>query len=305
MTENWYEISCPIPVASIDAVCEVMVEMGSTGVIVDERKLDTFTVPDPDEVFSDTYAIKAFFPADTPIEPLLEAVRTRVLNDVPELRNVDIRLAWRQIGNQDWAEGWKQYFSAVRIGKTLVVKPSWEQTQFTDAVIVTLDPGMAFGTGTHGTTRLCLEFIAHLHDSGDTARRILDVGTGSGILAIAGAALGAECVVGCDIDPVAIQTAQDNVVLNGCADRIQVTPELVQDIGGAFDLVVANILAEENVRLASELCARVAPGGYLVLSGILHEKVDLVTAAFSPRFATPAVIDYAEEWACIKYRRTA
>ncbi|MDY0213341.1 MAG: 50S ribosomal protein L11 methyltransferase [Desulfuromonadaceae bacterium] len=304
MTENWYEISCTIPVASTDEVCEVMVAMGSTGVIVDERKLDTFIVPDPDEISSDTYAIKAFFPADTPIEPLLEAVHTRVLNDVITLRKAGIHLAWRQIGNQDWAEGWKQYFTAVRIGKKLVIKPSWERTQFVAAVIVTLDPGMAFGTGTHGTTRLCLEFIAHLHDSGHAARHILDVGTGSGILAIAGAALGAERVVACDIDPVAVQTAHENAVLNGCADRIEVTLEPVQNIGGAFDLVVANILAEENVRLASELCARVAPGGYLVLSGILREKVDYVTAAFSPRYATPAVIDYAGEWACIKYRRT-
>lgn len=304
MTENWYEISCTIPVACTDAVCEVMVEMGSSGVIVDERKLDTFIVPDPDEISSDTYAIKAFFSANVPVEPLLAAVHTRVLSEVPELRDASIHLAWRQIGNQDWAEGWKQYFTAVRIGKKLVIKPSWGQTQFDDAVTVTLDPGMAFGTGTHGTTRLCLEFIAHLHDSGHAARRILDVGTGSGILAIAGAALGAECVIACDIDPVAVQTAQDNAALNGCADRIEVTLDLVQDIGGTFDLVVANILAEENVRLISELCARVAPGGYLVLSGILDEKVGYVTAAFSPRFATPAAIDYAEEWACIKYRRT-
>ncbi|MDD2557316.1 MAG: 50S ribosomal protein L11 methyltransferase [Desulfuromonadaceae bacterium] len=304
MTENWYEISCTIPVACTDAVCEVMVEMGSSGVIVDERKLDTFIVPDPDEISSDTYVIKAFFSANVPVDPLLAAVHTRVLSEVPELRDASIHLAWRQIGNQDWAEGWKQYFTAVRIGKKLVIKPSWEQTQFDDAVTVTLDPGMAFGTGTHGTTRLCLEFIAHLHDSGHAARRILDVGTGSGILAIAGAALGAECVIACDIDPVAVQTAQDNAALNGCADRIEVTLDLVQDIGGTFDLVVANILAEENVRLISELCARVAPGGYLVLSGILDEKVGYVTAAFSPRFATPAAIDYAEEWACIKYRRT-
>ncbi len=278
--------------------------MGSTGVIVDEQKLDTFIVPDPDEVLSDTYAIKAFFPADVPIEPLLETVQARVLNVVAALQNAAIHLAWRQIGNQDWAEGWKQYFNAVRIGKKLVIRPSWEQIQFPNAAIVTLDPGMAFGTGTHGTTRLCLEFIAELHDSGYAARHILDVGTGSGILAIAGVVLGAEHVIACDIDPVAVQTAQDNAELNGCADRIEVTLELLQDIAGTFDLVVANILAEENVRLVTELCARVASGGYLVLSGILHEKVDYVTAAFSPCFATPAVIDYAGEWACIKYRRT-
>lgn len=301
MTENWYEISCVIPTASTDAVCGVMVEMGSTGVIVDERKLDTFVVPDPDEVYTDTYAIKAFFPAQGAPAELVQGLHARLDAEVAGMDS--LQLAWREIGAQDWAEGWKQYFSAVRIGDSLVVKPSWEEGVFPGCTLVTLDPGMAFGTGTHGTTRLCLEFIAARHDAGAGVRRILDVGTGSGILAIAALALGAERAVACDIDPVAVQTTRDNAAINGCADRIEATLEPLESIQGSYDLVVANILAEENVRLASELCARVAPGGYLVLSGILTEKVDFVTQIFNPRFAAPPAVHYAAEWACIEYRR--
>jgi len=301
MIEKWYEISCVIPVPITDAVCEVMVLMGSTGVIVDERKLDTFVAPDPDEVYTDTYTIKAFFTAQGSPAALVQELHDRLDAEVPGMDSP--RLAWREIGAQDWAEGWKQYFNAVQIGKSLVVKPSWEEGEFPGRAVVTLDPGMAFGTGTHGTTRLCLEFITARHDAGAGVHRILDVGTGSGILAIAALALGAENAVACDIDPVAVETASANATINACEDRIEATLDPVEDIRGSFDLVVANILAEENVRLASELCARVAPGGYLVLSGILAEKVDYVMQTFNPRFATPPEIHYAAEWACIEYRR--
>ncbi|MFO7830527.1 MAG: 50S ribosomal protein L11 methyltransferase [Desulfuromonadaceae bacterium] len=301
MTEKWYEISCVVPVAATDAVCGLMVEMGSTGVIVDERKLDTFVVPDPDEVYTDSYTIKAFFPAQNAPAELVQKLHARLDAEVADMDCP--RLAWREIGAQDWAEGWKQYFSAAQIGNSLVVKPSWEEGDFPGCAVVTLDPGMAFGTGTHGTTRLCLEFIAERHDAGAGVRRILDVGTGSGILAIAALALGAESAVACDIDPVAVETTWANAAINGCEQSIEATLDPLETIPGSFDLVVANILAEENVRLAGELCARVAPGGYLVLSGILAEKVDFVTRTFNPRFAAAPRVNYAGEWACIEYRR--
>ncbi|MCA1797466.1 MAG: 50S ribosomal protein L11 methyltransferase, partial [Geobacteraceae bacterium] len=214
------------------------------------------------------------------------------------------QLLWREIGAQDWAEGWKQYFSAFQIGNSLVVKPSWEEGAFPNSAVVTLDPGMAFGTGTHGTTRLCLEFIAARHEAGAGIRHILDVGTGSGILAIAALALGAERAVACDIDPVAVETTWANAAINGFEKSIEATLEPLDKIPGSFDLVVANILAEENVRLASQLCTRVAPGGYLVLSGILAEKVDFVTHTFNARFAASPTVNYAGEWACIEYRRS-
>lgn len=290
-----------IPVAITDAVCEVMVEMGSTGVIVDERRLDTFIVPDPDEVYTDTYTIRAFFPVQDAPASLVRELHARLDSEIDGVDS--LTLAWREIGAQDWAEGWKQYFSAVQIGDSLVVKPSWEDGEFPDCAVVTLDPGMAFGTGTHGTTRLCLEFIAARYDEGNGIRHILDVGTGSGILAIAALALGAESAVACDIDPVAVETTCANAAINRCEERIDATLKPLEEIRGSFDLVVANILAEENVRLAADLCARVAPGGYLVLSGILMEKVDFVIQTFNPQFATAPRVNYAGEWACIEYRR--
>ena len=284
--------------------CAILADLGSTGIIVDERKLDTFVVPDPDEVTGPNYTLKAFFAADTPIESLLQHISSQLQQGLCAL-DADLRLAWRVVGDQDWAEGWKQHFTAVRIGRDLVIRPSWETESLPDAVVVTLDPGMAFGTGTHGTTRLCLEFIARLHDQGNTARRVLDVGTGSGILAIAAVALGAHNAVACDIDPVACDTTRENAAINNCSEQIWVTQEPLESISGDYDLVVANILAEENVRLATALCARVAPGGYLVLSGILEEKVAYVTHVFNTLFDLPPKIDYAGEWACIQYQRGA
>ena len=169
----------------------------------------------------------------------------------------------------------------MRVGPRLVTNPPWEAftPQAGDAV-VTLDPGMAFGTGTHGTTRLCLEALAGLFEGAAPPRRVLDVGTGSGILAIAAAALGAEEVLACDIDAEACRTARENVAANGVADRVEVTDRPLEELTGGFDVVLANILAEENIRLAELLVSRLAPGGTLILSGIREEKEALVSAAF-------------------------
>jgi ribosomal protein L11 methyltransferase len=169
--------------------------------------------------------------------------------------------------------------------------------------VVNLDPGMAFGTGAHGTTRLCLETLAELFAGSDPPHRVLDVGTGSGILAIAAAALGAQRVLACDIDPEACQTARENVLLNGVAQRVEITDKPLAQLEGDFQVVLANILAEENVRLADELTRRVAAGGHLVLSGILREKEDLVAAGFASLPLRGPIISRQDDWSCLHYRK--
>nr|WP_320048646.1 50S ribosomal protein L11 methyltransferase [uncultured Desulfuromonas sp.] len=293
-----------VPVASADVLCQELYELGSVGVVVEERQLDTFIPPDPDETDSDQFSIKAYFDAEAAMTDTVESVRqclARLSAFFPALETVEVVVT--DVGQQDWAEGWKQHFQATRIGSRLVIKPSWETfSAQQDDVVVTLDPGMAFGTGTHGTTRLCLETMAALFDDGEEIQRVLDVGTGSGILAIAAAALGAQEVVACDIDPVACDTARENCALNQVLDRVVVTDMLVEEIAGTYDVVLANILAEENIRLAQALIDRVAPGGVLILSGILEEKVPLVTSAFSTLGLSAPDLFYEEEWACIQYR---
>jgi ribosomal protein L11 methyltransferase len=282
-----------------------MTELGSEGVTVEERPLDTFIAPDPDEMILDSYRLKIYFPAVDDPEPLRQTIKDRLtwLADIvpgitPTLPEV------HQVRQEDWAEDWKQHFRAVRIGSRLVVKPTWEPFGLEKGdVVVALDPGMAFGTGTHGTTRLCLEALARRFDQAPLPDRVLDVGTGSGILAIAAAALGASRVLACDIDQTACDTARENARLNGVEERLEVTGRPLSELEGQFEMVLANILAEENIRLAPELVAKLADGGTLILSGILHEKEPPVIEAFRAYGLAGPEISRQEEWSCLVYRK--
>lgn len=294
-----------IPAAGVELVGNELSELGCAGLTVEERQLDTFVAPDPEATAPEFYAVKAYFPMPEDVE----ALRRRIYGAlewlsafVPGLTAVLPEVV--PVRQEDWAEGWKQHFSAVRIGRHLVVKPTWEEfSALPGDVVVELDPGMAFGTGTHGTTRLCLEALAALFDGPSPPQRVLDVGTGSGILAIAAAALGARRTLACDIDAEACRIAGENAALNGVDDRIEITLEPLSALAGEFDLVLANILAEENIRLANELVNHVAPGGALILSGILLEKEALVAEAFAAFALDGPEITRREEWTCLLYRQ--
>jgi len=294
-----------VPSSAVDLVCHELAELGCDGVTVEERQLDTFVPPDPDENAPEFYLVKAYYADVGESDSLRRLVKERlewlagfVPGLAPQLPEV------REVRTEDWAEGWKQHFQAVRLGTRLVVKPTWED--FSPApgdVVVNLDPGMAFGTGTHGTTRLCLEALAGLFERSPAPRKVLDVGTGSGILAIAAAALGAERVLACDIEPDSCRIAAENARLNEVEDRMEVTTEPLQVLEGGFDVVVANILAEENIRLAPELVGRLAPAGVLILSGILLEKENMVREAFAAFPLSGPEVTHREEWTCLLYRR--
>jgi len=304
MKKTWFELDIQVPSAGIDLVCNELAELDCEGVTVEERQLDTFVVPDPDESPPEIYRIKAYFPRTAPQAELEEQVRSQLAWLEPLVPGLfPLMLETRPVQNEDWAEGWKQHFSAVRIGKRLIVKPTWEDfAPKANEVIVNIDPGMAFGTGTHGTTRLCLEALAELFEQPPYPARVLDVGTGSGILAIATAALGAKRVLACDIEEESCRTATANAELNGVIDRMEITGEPLERLENGFDVVVANILAEENIRLGAELTKRLAPGGTLILSGILQEKEGLVANAFAAYHLTGPIISREAEWVCLRYR---
>ena len=192
-----------------------------------------------------------------------------------------------------------------------MIKPTWEEyAAQDDDIIIELDPGMAFGTGTHATTRLCLEAMERICSHQAPFDRqplnpvdVLDVGTGSGVLAIAAAKLGASRVVGIDIDAGAVVVAQQNLVQNGVENRVHVSNEPLEKVTGSYDVVLANILAEDLARMGAELVAKVGTGGYLVLSGILTEKEKLVTDAFLPYPVVLVEVTRQTEWSCLVYRR--
>lgn len=194
----------------------------------------------------------------------------------------------RPVREEDWANAWKQFYKPLRIGRHIVLKPTWEKWDARpDDLIIQLDPGMAFGTGTHPTTRLCIAALEELVRPGDEA---LDVGTGSGVLAIIASALGAAHVLATDIDPLAVRVALENVALNGLEigehAAIDVRKESVPaGCAGRFQIVVANILAEVLVKLFDgdydnvPLAEPLAPGGTMILSGILEDRAQIVEDA--------------------------
>jgi ribosomal protein L11 methyltransferase len=205
-----------------------------------------------------------------------------------------------EVKDEDWGEAWKEGLRAFSVGRVFL-RPSWVRGEVpAGSAEVVLDPGMAFGTGTHPTTALCLSAL----DAFLAARpgaTVLDVGTGSGLLAIAARKLGARRVVASDVDPVALDVARENAARNGV--EVEVTGAGAGEVRGPFDLVVANILANTLVELAPALAAQVAGGGALLLSGILAPQEDEVRAAYLARGLAPAEGRCDGQWSLLAFRR--
>lgn len=192
-------------------------------------------------------------------------------------------LATRVVHEEDWAQAWKEHFPVLRIGQRLVIRPTWrEHDPAPGDVVLSLDPGMAFGTGLHPTTRLCLAGIERWADASLLSdANVLDVGTGSGILAIAAALMGASSVLGIDTDPLAIETTNANAAANGMADFVEArTGSLPLTLPAQFHLVVANLISGLLIELAQELAATVWPGGRLLAGGIYKDRESDVRSAF-------------------------
>ena len=197
-----------------------------------------------------------------------------------------------KVEEQNWVQLTQSQFDPIRISGRLWIVPSWHTAPDPDAIVLVLDPGMAFGTGSHPTTRLCLEWLERKVTDGDS---LLDYGCGSGILAIAAARLGAREVLGVDIDPQAVSAAQSNAERNEVSARFA---DSAREIKGQFDIVVANILSNPLKALAPAICSHVRPGGQLALSGILTDQAEELIAAYAP-WVPLTVADTREGWVCL------
>jgi len=263
------QLSVRAAASKLDALSNFFVERGSPGVVLKRS------------------GVEAFF--------LRSAVNAQLRRDLDRYigalgrlsrRGPPVRLAWKVVEQEDWRHSWKRFIKPRRVGRSFWVTPPWlEPPKFRRRQVITIEPGMAFGTGTHATTRGCLEFIETARDClGAGKFSALDVGTGSGILAIALAHLGAAPIYAVDNDPVALRVARENLRANGVAANVHLSRAGLRALRRRFDLVVANLTAETILDLAGALEARVAPKGFLILSGILHRKTGAVTARFSDRF---------------------
>ena len=235
--------------------------------------------PLPEETDLSVVTVTAYYPEDEELQKRLQRIEA-------ELTAVEKRIGrfrigptlFRKVSETDWSDEWKQYFHVTRVGKHIVVKPSWEsyEPEAEDSVLE-LDPGMAFGTGTHPTTVLVLEALEKMVHPDTT---VFDVGTGSGILAMTAAKLGAKSIKAVDIDGVAVRTAMENIAKAGLADRIEVKQgDLLHGTEGKADVIVANILADIIILLLPDIPGKLKEGGLFFASGIIEDYQQAVTEA--------------------------
>lgn len=294
------ELVISIGGAQAEALADALLEAGAASVEIEDAQADT---GDEQPLYGE--------PGGEPEHHAWRRSRLRILAD-SGLADAVLLDAANQLGieppvvesqievaDADWVRETQAQFPPIPIGRRLWIVPSWHRAPDPDALVIRLDPGVAFGTGTHATTRLCLAWLAE-HDVEHA--RVLDYGCGSGILAIAAARFGAGEIVGTDIDPQAVVAARRNSEINGIRARYTDPSALA---AGAFDIVLANILSNPLKLLAPALLARLAPGGALVLSGILERQSDEVIAAYAEVDASFALAPWRNEdgWTCLAGRR--
>jgi ribosomal protein L11 methyltransferase len=301
----WLELAVEADAEAIEAVSEIFSRVAPGGVSVEPAfelaeegltaRLDA----------SRPATVRAYLPVTGG-----EATAARVVDEaLGHLRAFGLRpigeLSTRIVDEADWAEAWKAHFPVLRIGHRIVIRPTWRRHRpAPDEVVIALDPGMAFGTGLHPTTRLCLLGLEAYAARGPLGRRALDVGCGSGILSIAAARLGAEAVAGLDIDPIAIEATRANARRNSVARRVTARLGTLPAGEGPADLVIANLIASLLIRLAGDIAGACRPGGRFLVSGIFRDREAAVRRALAAHGLTTTDRWAEEDWVALGGHRT-
>ncbi|GIQ69706.1 50S ribosomal protein L11 methyltransferase [Xylanibacillus composti] len=325
----WHEITIYTREEATEAIADRLHQMGAGGVSIEEsgnleRPRDTSlgqwyelplnNIPEGDA------EIKAYFADTADPEALIEQLKP-FIGELPSfgLDPGNVQYSWRAVDEEDWANAWKTYFKPIRVTETLTIKPTWESYEPSQGEkIIELDPGMAFGTGTHETTALCLRTLEQTIRTGD---QVIDVGTGSGVLAIAAARLGASRVLAIDLDPVAVSSASENVRLNGLQEEVTVRESdllgllkpaangtagrdpAALGVSLPVDLVVANILAEILALFVDDVYQALKPGGLYIASGIISQKEELVREALAKAGFTVVERNVEHDWVALTARK--
>ncbi len=289
----WISVTIETDCAHAERLADALIDAGALSASIEDADAGT---PEETPQFGEPGSITtpgwtrsrvvALLDPETDIDELLEACAPQAgLESLPKYTS-------EAVEEQNWVQLTQSQFDPIRVSDRLWIVPSWHTAPDPEAIVLVLDPGMAFGTGSHPTTRLCLEWLERNVTSGVS---LLDYGCGSGILAIAAAKLGAQEVLGVDIDPQAVIAAQHNAERNNVSTHFA---DSASEIEGQFDIVVANILSNPLKALAPAICAHVRTGGRLALSGILAEQTDELIAAYAP-WIDLAVADTREGWVCL------
>ncbi|MGK2850117.1 MAG: 50S ribosomal protein L11 methyltransferase [Candidatus Limnocylindrales bacterium] len=300
----WLELSVEADLEAIETISEILGRVASGGTTVEpaydlvDEGLGARVDP------TKPATVRGYVPARDPAAA--EAAAAVVAEALGHLQAFGLRaigdLRTRIVHEEDWAAAWKAYFPVLRIGRRIVIRPTWRRHRHApDDVVIAMDPGMAFGTGLHPTTRLCLAAMEPLADDGRLAgARVLDVGCGSGILAIAAVRLGAASALGVDTDPIAIEATTANARRNGMVRRVRARVGSLPSGEPPHDVVLANLIAGVLVPLAPALCAELAPGGTLVASGIFIDREADVRAAFEAAGLAVTVRTVEGEWVALE-----
>lgn len=310
---NWIELMVHTTTAGSDPVSEILMQHGATGTMIEDRA----DIPDPSKPHGiweiiDPALLDAM-PEDVMVHAWFEQSPSfsAVLKDIQDKLNRlsadssdfgTLATDTRIVCDDEWKETWKQYFKPFHVGKNIVVKPTWESYEpLPDDRMIVIDPGMAFGSGTHETTSMCITLLEEYLRGGET---VIDVGTGSGILAIAAALCNAGKILAIDIDPDAVRVARENVERNQVADRIEVVQgDLLKNTDAVCDICVANIISDIIIGFASPLCRHIRPDGLLICSGIVRQRGDEVRQALESAGYIILREEHKGEWVAFVGRR--
>ena len=313
---DWLELTVLTTTEGSELVSQILIDAGASGTVIEDKN-DVALNQRPegqwdiiDEEIArrmgDDVKVKAYYAMDARVKDTLAHIAS-ALDDLRAnaagLPLGKLETLVSNVDDEDWAENWKKQYKPFRLGRHMVVKPGWETFDAQpDDKIIEIDPGMAFGTGTHETTGMCVELIEDYVKPGDTA---IDIGTGTGILAIAAALAGAKDVLATDLDPVAVRVAAENVCVNGFADVIRTRQgDLLQAVDERANVVIANIIADVIAMLARPVRAHIEGGGLFICSGIARERSDFVIEALKAAgYQQPMDIREKGEWMAIAARK--
>jgi ribosomal protein L11 methyltransferase len=306
VTEKWLKIEISAPAELMDALGNFLTETGCHGVFQETLEPQS---PEDFPQSSNIEIIKAYFPQDVRSEKRIAAVQkyleslSEIFSDLPKPS-----LKTEIISDPDWGEQWKKYFKPIRVSNNIIVKPTWERyTPSSRDIVIEIDPGMAFGTGQHASTRMCIEALEDIIMKDRTVKdwKVLDVGCGTGILGITAAKLGAQDVICVDIDKKAIEIARENAAINHVEDRLRIINKDAMMLNEPRNLIIANLTSKLLLKLRQHFTQLLLPEGYMILSGIIEQDAKDIEENFSVAQLIQSKVITEKEWVCYILKKKA